>query len=282
MPPNIFGSDPVGSIFGSNPVGSIFAKPTEVEESEEYEYYEESDEYYSDEYYDDSEELNEVLEQARQKSTFTFHFDQGTRSEPVTATDNSLDFETTTTTEPPITTQRFRDFGAFTTISSLFPILTTTRATTTTTPRPTTRPKVEMFDGVIVRQIENNRIKNVGTVDVQEPIVVNSQRPEIVLGTFKNMLNDDYVNQQSSEEEEYEYYSDEYYSDEYYSNEEYYEDSDIDNRLAKLGSPFALPSPQPLKSHFVPNTQLHFVPSFQQHSALSPLQLDLSPQNQLG
>ena len=232
VPPSIFGSNPVGSIFGSRPTSEV------EESSEEYEYYEDSDEYYSDEYYDDSEELNEVLEQARQKSTFTFHFDQGTRPEPVTTSNteiNSLDFETTTTTtEPPITTQRFRDFGAFNTV---FPILTTTTpATTTTTTRPTTRPpKVEMFDGVIVRQIENNRIKNVGTVDVQEPIVVNSQRPEIVLGTFKNMLsNDDYVNQQSSEEEEYEYYSDEYYSDEYYSDEEYYDDSDIDNRLAKL------------------------------------------------
>ena len=89
---------------------------------------------------------------------------------------------------------------------------------------------------------------------VQEPIVVNSQKPEIVLGTFKNMLNDDYVNQQSSEEEEYEYYSDEYYSDEYYSDEEYYEDSDIDNRLAKLVVS-TTPRPSIFSTTFRPNTE---------------------------
>ena len=244
----------------------------------EYEYYSEEEEV---EDYDlnkdaNSEEINEVTEQVRQRHQFQFHFDQAPRPAG-TSTEASFDYEDegATTEPPPITTQRFRDFSAFSTIQSI--LQTTTVPTTTTTPT-TTQPRVEMFDGVIVRQIEPNlRQKTVGTVDAKDPIVVNSQRPEIVLGTFKNMVDNEFGNPLQDSSEEYydsdEYYSDEYYSDEYYSDEYY--DEEPSQKLEKLVVS-TTPRPSIFSTTFRPEPITTFRPEFVS-STLRPVSNTLRP-----
>ena len=235
----------------------------------EYEYYSEEEEVedYNLNKDANSDEINEVTEQVRQRHQFQFHFDQAPRPAGA-STEASIDYDyegTPATTEPPpITTQRFRDFSAFSTIQS---ILQTTTVPTTTPTSTTTRPKVEMFDGVIVRQIEPNlRQKAVGTVDAKDPIVVNSQRPEIVLGTFKNMVDNEFGNPSQDSSEEY-YYSDEYYSDEYYSDEYYsdeYYDEEPSQKLEKLvvSTPKPTPRPSIFSTTFRPEPITTFRPEF--------------------